>query len=91
MKKKLLFCLIVCICFVIALTKQNVYNSGEFVLGNIEALSQTENEPPFNQLLVKTGQNCMVTGPDGNTYYWGMWHTCVVGWTICSPECRIFW
>jgi len=90
MKKKILFCLIGFISFVLVLTRQNINNSGELVIGNIEALSQTENEPPFNQLNISWGQLCETTGPNGITY-WGKWCFCVDGWTTCQPQCIVFW
>ena len=87
MKKKLFFCVIVCIGFVGVLSKPNVGKRGSLMMGNIEALSQNETGDTEDKVGETDNKDCSMTDPDGNTLE-GVWYYCVESKDeSCSPAC----
>jgi hypothetical protein len=90
-KKVLLFCVVICACFTVALTVtiQNTSNQGVLVLGNIEALSQDELADYRNKTDVDNGENCLITkyihGKEEVTF--GSWSDCEPGDDLCFRIC----
>ena len=86
MKKRILFYFIVCACFFIAISKKNLSNSGKILLGNIEALSQSESPDQGKRDIDITEETCVYSGENG-TNGKGILILCKSGDDICYRGC----
>jgi hypothetical protein len=90
-KKVLLFCVVICACFTVALTVtiQNTSNQGVLVLGNIEALSQDELVDISNKEYVDSATECKITRRINGEIVvtTGRWYDCEPGNGACWAGC----
>ena len=89
MKNKLFFCIIVCLCFVGVFSMPKLSKGGSLMMGNIEALSQTESpvlpEQGKRKIIVDNTECDILVG--GICIGKGVFTTCGNGSSYCYEAC----